>query len=282
MYTNILCPYRYDSFLSLITSLLNHKEAIMKNLLLSSTLIITSLITYTLNAAVFIEVSDSKSQKTKIYIEGKKARIEIPENEGYVVVDTENQTMKAVMHNQRTIWDMSDFLKNSQTQSAPKKHVDTYMKTLGLGPTIVGYATEEYALYANDKYCGSIYVSVNAMRDMGVKKFAYTLANMERNIQEKFSSMTGVNIDNFLAPCDEATRKASLKLRDIGFLLKSSDKNKQMQTIVTRVNKKASLPINAFSLPSDYKVTNPSKLINEALKHLTPDMRRMIEQQMRQ
>ena len=254
----------------------------MKNLVLASTLIITTLITYTLNAAVFIEVSNSKSQKTKIYIEGNKARIEIPENEGYVVVDTANQTMKAVMHNQRTIWDMSDFLKSSQTQSVPKKYVDTYMKTRGLGPTIVGYETEEYALYANDKYCGSIYVSVNAMRDMGVKKFAYTLANMERNIQEKLSSMTGVNIDNFLAPCDEATRKASLKLRDIGFLLKSSDQNKQMQTIVTRVNKKASLPVNAFSLPSGYKVTNPSKLIDEAFKHLTPDMRRMIEQQMRQ
>ncbi len=268
----------------------------MKKLILLSSFLITTIISNTINAAVLIQTRDNQHQLSTIYIEGNKARIEMPGNEGYVVIDIASKTMNVVMHKERMIMDMSDFLKNNNSSTAPKKHVDTYTKTMGLGPTIAGYETEEYGLYANDNYCGSLYVSVEAMRDMGVKKFAQTFANMERNMEEKVSSMTGMNTGAFIDPCGEAERKASLKLRDIGFPLKSIDEHKRLDSIVTKVNKKARLPANAFSLPADYKVTNTAKMMNDAMqkmqkmqpqmqdmmKNMTPEMRQMMQQQMQQ
>jgi len=265
----------------------------MKKLALFSTLLITSFLVNSLNAAVLIQTRDSQNELSTIYIEGTKARIEMPNNEGYIVMDVASRTMNAVIHKQRTVMDMSEFLLENNNQSAPKKYVDTYTKTMGLGPTIVGYETEQYALYANDKYCSSLFVSVEAMRDMGVKKFAHAFSNMERNMDAKISAMTGMNMNAFTDPCDEAERKASLRLREIGFPLKSIDQNKRLVSVVTRINKKARLPKNAFMVPADYTVTNTSKMMNDAMQkmqpqmkemmnNMTPEMQRMMQQQMQQ
>ncbi|MCW8935397.1 MAG: DUF4412 domain-containing protein [Gammaproteobacteria bacterium] len=265
----------------------------MKKLALFSSLLIANFITNSLNAAVLIQTRDADNELSSIYISDSKARIEMPDNEGYIVMDVAKNTMNAVIHKQRTILDMSEFLLQNDNPSAPKKYVDTYTKSMGLGPTIVGYETEEYALYANDNYCSSLYVSVEAMRDMGIKKFVNAFANMERNMEAKISAMTGMSTDAFTDPCDEAERKASLRLREIGFPLKSIDKNKRLESVVTKINKKARLPKNAFMVPADYTVTDPSKIMNEAMQkmqpqmkemmnNMTPEMQKMMQQQMQQ
>lgn len=260
----------------------------MKKTILLFTLLVTSFITNALNAAVLIQSRDGNNQTTSIFIEDNKARIEMPNREGYVVMDVANKTMKAVIHRHRSIMDMSDFLKNN-TNSSPTRYIDTYTKTMGLGPTIVGYETEQYGLYANDNYCGSLYVSVEAMRDMGVKKFARLFIDMQKNMQAKISQLTGGMDVMTEDPCTVAKAKASLKLRDLGFPLKSIDQNKRLESVIINVNKKARLPANAFLIPADYNVTNPSKIMNDAMpqmqhmmKNMTPEMREMMRQQMRQ
>lgn len=268
----------------------------MKKLALLSCLLISSLFANSLNAAVLIKTKDSQHKFSTIYIDGDKARIEMPNNEGYIVMNLTTNTMNAVIHKQRAILDMSEFLQDSKHQAAPKKHVDTYTKTMGLGPTIVGYETEEHALYANDKYCSSLFVSVDAMRDMGVKRFAHAFSRLEKNMDSKISAMTGISTDAFTEPCDEAERKASLRLAEIGFPLKSIDQSKRLVSVVTKIDKKARLPKNAFILPADYTVTDPSKMMNDAMqkmqkmqpqmkemmKNMTPEMQRMMQQQMQQ
>ena len=265
----------------------------MKRLALLSTLLSTCLITHSLNAALLIQSRDAQNHLSTIYIEADKARIEMPNNEGYVVMDVAKKTMKAVIHKQRMVMDMSEFLQDSNRQPAAKKYVDTYTKSMGLGPKIVGYETEEVALYANDKYCSSLFVSVEAMRDMGVKKFSHALVNMERNMDAKFSAMTGMNMSALIDPCEEAERKASIQLRDRGFPLKSIDSNKRLESIVVKINKKARLPVNAFKIPADYTSTNPSKMMNDKMKkmqpqmkemmnNMTPEMQKMIQQKMQQ
>lgn len=265
----------------------------MKKLALFSCLLISSFIAHSLNAAVLIKTKDSQHKLSTIYIDGDKARIEMPNNEGYIVMDLATNTMNAVIHKQRTILNMSEFLQDSNKQSAPKKYVDTYTKTMGLGPTIVGYETEEHALYANDKYCSSLFVSVEAMRDMGVKRFAHAFSRLEKNMDAKISAMTGMNSDAFTDPCDEAERKASLRLREIGFPLKSTDQSKRLISVVTKIDKKARLPKNAFMVPADYTVTDTSKMMNDAMQkmqpqmkemmnNMTPEMQRMMQQQMQQ
>lgn len=268
----------------------------MKKLTLISTLLITSVITSLSNAAVLIQTRDAQHQITTIYIEGNRARIDMPHNEGYVVIDIAQRIMNIISHHNQTIIDMSEFLHNTAASTAPTKYIDTYTKTMGLGPTIIGYETEEYALYANNNYCGSLYVSVNAIRDMGVNKFIDAFTNMKRNMAAKMAALTGANLDQHIDPCVEAERKATQRARNMGFPLKRTDRNKRLDSEVIKINKNAHLPTNAFSIPSHYKMATPSSMMNsgmkdmhraqphmqETMKHMTPEMRHMIQQQMQQ
>jgi len=231
---------------------------------ISSFIISGFFISGTLQAAVFMQTKNAYRDITNIYIERNKARIELPRHNGYIVMDLDNNSMKAVIHTYKLILDMSEFLRPNH-QTTPTKYVDTYTKTMGLGPMVIGYETEEYALYANDNYCGSLYVSVNAMRDMGVTKFARAIIQMEANMQQKLYALTGTTSDAIMTPCEVSERKASLKLRQIGFPLKSINQNKKLQSIVTQVNKKAQLPANAFTIPQNYAVTTPTKMVKDAL-----------------
>ncbi len=262
----------------------------MKKLALISTLLVLSWINNTAVAAIFIQMQDAHRQTTNIYIERNKARIELTGHRGYIVLDLDNRMMKAVIHSHKTVLDMSEFLKPGLYQQ-PAKYVDTYTKTMGLGPTVIGYETEEYGLYANDQYCGSIYVSVAAMRDMGVTKFARAFIELEKNMRTKLQALTGINSRTAFTACEVSQLKANLKLRDIGFPLKSVGKNKRLVSIVTSVNKNAKLPANAFYIPPSYTEVDPSKLIQktmqlippqmqEMIKNMTPEMRRQMQQQL--
>jgi len=261
--------------------------------IITGTLLFTVISTSTVTAATLIQSRDAQNSLSSIYIDKNKARIEMPNNDGFIVMDISNKTMKAVIHEQRTVLDMSEFMQEDNSTATPQKHIDTYSKTMGLGPTIVGYETEEYGLYANDQYCGSLFVSVDAMRDIGLKKFARAFMNIDKNIQSKMSSLTGQNMGAMVSPCTEATRKASLRLQDIGFPLKTTNSQKQLISVVTKVKKNTSLPANAFVIPADYKVMDPAKMMNEAMKNIqpqmqqmmknmTPEMQRMMQQQMQQ
>jgi len=242
---------------------------------------ITILISFTIsffilnaaNAAVFIQTQNTHRNTTDIYIDGNKAHIVLPKREGYIIMDLDNRTMKAVLHASRTVIDMSEFLQQN-TYKPAAKYVDTYTKTMGLGPTIVGYETEEYALYANDQYCSSLYVSVEAMRDMGVTKFARAFIEMEKNMRAKLHVLSGQTTDTILTPCEESERKANLKLRELGFPLKSINKNKHLNSVVTRVNKKAQLPANAFSIPANYKLIDSTKIISDSMQQMNRQLKR--------
>lgn len=263
--------------------------------LLHITLALSLISSNIVTAATLIQSKSAQNQITNIYISNNKARIEMPQKEGFIVMDVAKKTMQAVIHKERMIMDMSDLMKEGNT-STQGVYVDTYTKSMGLGPKIIGYETEEYALYANDNYCGSMYVSVEAMRDIGLKKFARAFLDMEKNMQTQISELTGgMNIITS-DPCSEARSKTNMNLRDLGFPLKTTNKNKQFISIITKVNKNTRLPANAFVIPADYKVTNTAEMMGEAkkqmqqmqpqlqemMKNMTPEMRRMMQREMQQ
>ncbi|VAW67974.1 hypothetical protein MNBD_GAMMA09-2349 [hydrothermal vent metagenome] len=235
----------------------------------------------TTSAATLIQSSNAHRSITNIYIDGNRARIERPHHKGFILIDVGKKTMKAIMHHQRSVYDMSEFMQESYSPP-PGQYVDTYTKTIGLGPEISGFETEEYALYANDKYCGSIYVSLEAFREIGLRKFAHAFVQINSNIDAHIAKLTGATSNQVTAPCTKAERKAGLQLRDVGFPLKYTDENRRMTSVTTRIQKGAQLPANAFVIPASYKVVKGSTVVNRKAKHtqgMTPEMRREIFRQ---
>ena len=249
-------------------------------------------------AAAMIESSTGKGDISRIYIEGDKARIEMPHQEGYMVMDVKNKTMKVVMHDQRSVMDMSDLFKGNgeNSQQSSQANTDSYIKTKGLGPKIAGFETEEYEFFGNGKYCGSVFVSVRALNDFGLNKFAKAFEKMASQAQENMTGMFGNQMDQFMDPCEQANKKLADQVENIGFPLKSIDKNRRIESVVTKIKRNVQLPANAFAIPKDYQVTSPSKMMNDAaqqmkrmqpqmqnmMKNMPPEMREMMRKQMQQ
>jgi len=249
--------------------------------LIKSSLGLVLLLPVMAHAAVMIETRDPQSGLSQIYIQGDKARIDMPRSKnGYVVMDVKNKTMKVVMNKQRMVMDMSEFMTETGADTQGQPYVDSYTKSKGLGPTIAGYETEEYEIYGDGKYCGSVDVSVRAIRDLGLKKFARALMTMEQEMNKKMSGLTGGMMNQHMGKCAQAHIKTANKLQDIGFPLRSLNQHHQVESTVTRINKHATLPAGAFTIPASYKVTNMSQMMNgvqQQLKQMQPQMNQMMQ-----
>ena len=238
-------------------------------------LIITllTLLPVNLFAADMIESIDTAGNLSRIYIEGDRAHMEMPQKQGYMVLDVKNNTMKAVIHEQRTVIDMSDLLKNKARAGSADKQVKSSMKSKGPGPEIVGYKTEQYDMYGNGKYCGSSFVSVAAVRDLGVKKFARAMQTMASQVKNR---MSGMGMNQFASSCQQAHMQLSDQLQDLGMPLRTVDENQRLQSEVKRISKNVKLPAGAFNIPADYQEVNPDKMIQDAMKQM-PDMQEMMK-----
>lgn len=218
-------------------------------------------------AASMIESRSENNEISTILIEGNKARIETSGNNGFLVMDVANKSLKMVIHEFQAILDMSDVFTRppARTTTADGDFIDTYTESKGLGPKIAGYETEEYEIFANDKYCGSAFVSIRAVQETGMRKFAGVLQNLSGHIEHKMSSLSMPHQQSI---CEIATNKLTDQIQSIGFPLKSINQYKQLTNEITRINTRASLPANAFDIPAHYKLTTPSEMMHKATKQI--------------
>lgn len=249
-----------------------------------------------LHAATMIETRDGNGEITNIYIDGNKARLEMPGQEGFVLMDISNKSMKIALHEQRVIMDLSSVFNESDTEPASAQVVAASVTSKGSGPLIASYATKEYEMFAEGKYCGSAFVSVDALKNIDLRKFVKTLNSMTDKVQKKMDGMVGVNMEQVMSPCERADNKLGEKILGIGFPLRFIDQNKHLQSEVTRIDIKARLPTDAFMLPAGYVLTTPEQMMGDAMKllqqnqpqlqemmqNLPPELMDMMRKQMQQ
>ena len=223
-------------------------------------------------AGNMIETRDGRGHITQIYLQGNKARIEIPNNQGYAVMDLDRNTMHVVIHKDRIVIDMSRYMKDQSNSVSAQtgKYIDNYLKTKGLGPIIAGYETEEQEIYSDGQYCGSVFVSLRAMNELDLRRFTRALDSVSEQIQKNITGMTGMQINNQMDNCSQAEESLLESLLNIGFPLKSIDKHRRLESVITRLVRNSQLPANAFVIPKHYTQTNPDKMMQDAFQNSAP------------
>ena len=234
------------------------------------------------SAALMMENRDADGEISRIYIEGNKARIEMPTENAYMVMDVQQRTMKMVSHRERTVMDFSDMFKDQKQagQSGTKQKIDSRLVSKGVGPKIAGYETEEYEIRANDQYCGSTFVSVEALKQGDLKRFGSMLEKMSGAALSNMDNMMGGQMQSFMPPCVIASEQQMDRLMNLGIPMRVIDENRQLESEVTRFDKNAKLPAKAFDIPADYKQTNPTEMMGEAAKQIR-DMQPQMEEMMK-
>lgn len=195
-------------------------------------------------AATMIEIK-SDNTLSRIYSDGKKARMEMDAGEDYTIIDPESGTAYTVMTSDKQVIKMT--LTNEGVDTGAK--VKVKMKKIGNGPKIVGYRTKKYDFYVNDQFCGSVFSSKKAMKDAQIEPI-YTFIQSLTAKMQAFSSQLNMNND----PCMQGGVALAEQVMALGLALKSIEKDGSVSSEIVKIDKRAKLPANTFTVPQDYQV----------------------------
>lgn len=209
-------------------------------------------ITYTVSAATLIE-SRANQHTMKMWIEGPKSRMEMPEQDGYMLTDVKQRKLYVISVNERTVMDMSSSF-NSQTEKSKSDDIDIKLVKKGAGPSIAGYKTEHYTLSANGRHCADQYVSLEVLKAPDLKEYAQHAIGMSNT-----SPVSAV-----LDACTLASISVSERFNEIGFPLRTVEANGDRYE-VTRIQPDTSPGPHAFEVPKDFQVVDIGQIRSQAL-----------------
>ncbi|MEN8132965.1 MAG: DUF4412 domain-containing protein [Pseudomonadota bacterium] len=209
-------------------------------------------LTSTASAATLIE-SRADQNTMRMWIEGPKSRMDMPEQDGYILTDAKQRKMYIISNKERTVMDMSSNFK-SQFDQSKSDDLDIKLLKKGSGPTIAGYKTTHYTLSANGKHCADQYVSLKVLRDPNLKEYARHATGMSNN------SPTRALLDT----CTLASISAAERFQQIGFPLRTVDADGDTHE-VTGIQKNVSPGPHAFEVPKDYQIVDMGHIMQQAL-----------------
>jgi len=216
-------------------------------------------------AATLVEVKHAEGL-SRLYREGPAARMEMPGERGFVLMDTSQQTLFVVMPEQRMALDLSDTLK-ADAPGAGSPVNATFSKEGG-GPTIAGYRTYRYSYTVEGTRCGTVFASKEALEHAGMQDLFAMMERMAGQAQAVASAFTS-NTD----PCQQADHKLGEKVQSVGAPMRVLDPGGAVVSEITRIDRNAALPPNAFAIPAGYRVQNASQMLQ-----LLPGAQQLIEQ----
>jgi len=208
------------------------------------------LLTSPLSAATLVEIKSDNSL-SRIYSDGKKARMELAGGEGYTIIDPDSSTAYTVMDVDKQVVKIS--LANNGIK--PDFQAKVMVKKIGNGPKIIGYKTKKYDFYVNDQFCGSIFSSKKAMKDARIEP-VYTFIQSLTTKMQAFSSKYTMSND----PCMQGGDALTEKVMKLGLPLKSVEKDGSTSSEIVKIDTRAALPSNAFTVPQDYSLRDMDEM----------------------
>jgi hypothetical protein len=210
-------------------------------------------------AATLMEIRDAQGL-TRVYTAGGKSRIEAPDEQGYMVIDSNRRSMIAVMPKERKVLDMSEAL-DMDAAAPPANAPRASFAKKGSGPTVAGYPTTEYGYSMAGKACGTLYTSTQVLKDTDLDQVLETMSRMA----EQAGAMAAT-INTSRDPCQHADSQLVRHVQTIGAPLKVLDNQGRVISEVQRIDKNAALPPDAFAIPAGYEVQNTGRMMKQMPK----------------
>lgn len=216
-------------------------------------------------AATLVEVKHAEGL-SRLYREGPAARMEMPGERGFVLMDTSRQTLFVVMPEQRMALDLSDTL-NSDGPGAGSP-VNAAFSKEGGGPTIAGYRTYRYSYAVEGTRCGTVFASKEALEHAGMQDLFTMMERMASQAQAVANAFTSST-----DPCQQADHKLGEKVQSVGAPMRVLDPGGALVSEITRIDRNATLPPNAFAVPAGYRVQDASQMLQ-----LLPGAQQLMQQ----
>ena len=207
-------------------------------------LMLISILSTPLYAATVIDVQ-SMGHATQLLSDGRRARIDLPGEDGYMLADFRSQGVLMVVPGKKQIIDMG--AGNDDASAVPGPRVE--LKPRGKGPVIAGYNTIKYSLVAQGQQCGYVFGSKQALRDRELNQLFAVLKTMldsQRNALGSFAA--------FMNVCTLASMDFATHTDIIGLPMRMIDTNGLSLSEIKNIDTNAVVPTAVFEVPKGYKL----------------------------
>jgi len=242
----------------------------MKTTIATTTLFL-ALLSSPIFASTLVEIK-SGNTISRIYSDGKLARMEVDDANGYTIIDPKAGAAYSVMDSERQV------IKMSLTNPALDANSPIKVKVTksGVGPKILGYKTTKYDFHVNDQFCGSIFSSKEAMKDAKIEPIYTFLQSLTAKAQA-LANQFNPNID----PCSQGGASLNEKVMQLGLSLKSVERDGSVSSQIIKIDQRAKLPKNVFTVPQGYQVQDMDQMHKSMQQELDKqgiDMKKMMRE----
>lgn len=227
-------------------------------------------------AATVIELQSVPGGRSQVLMDDYHSRIDMGEQQDYVLIDHVKKTLLAIDPEQQQILDMSAGTAASARSSAPAIKIELVSQSSG--PVIAGYTTREYKLIANGKTCGKYFASKAAMEISGISRL---LESMKMMVDKQRAAMGAYA--RMIDVCTRAKMEFASQGDRVGVPMKMLDNRGNLVSEIVSINTQMTLPANTFTVPQGYKRVTLAEQMNstgqglrQAQRHM-PDMKQMMQ-----
>lgn len=224
-------------------------------------LVLISLLSGGVSAGVLVDFRDRSGKDSQFVSDGGFGRLNLPGDQGYIILDYAAQSMKAVVPARKQVLDMSGDMPSFGGE-APEKTPVT-VEPDGDGPEIAGYQTRRYKLLVNGKSCGTVFASQKALEDTGMDQMFRALQKIADQTAKTFAAVKAG-----MSECQKGMSNTFDHIETIGAPLRSVNNEGKVDVEVTDVKTDVELAADTFAVPSDYRVVSIAGQLKKAEKQL--------------
>lgn len=221
-----------------------------------------------LSAATYMEVSNSESGDSHIWINDSYAHFDVVKNAqqtpaeepgpGEMLIDIKNKKLYAIDHKSKTLVDMSDFSMPGQPHPVPIP-VKVAFESQGHGPKVAGFATQQYSVSANGEKCYSALYSKDVIKNKQIVAFYEAMVK---------SAPSATNHAN---PCEAADEQIDkIPPEKYGIALKVMDKTGKTIFEVKKIKTGVNPPSHYLQLPAGYKTMSMMQMMQQQMQSDMP------------
>lgn len=202
-------------------------------------------------ADVVIEFKN-QGNESQFQTNGKMARINTRGTDDYMIVNFDQNTIYSVASGQKQVVNLSDSLPAIGVSEPPK--IKLTLKPLGKGPVIAGYPTTQYRLSANGEYCGSIAASKEALQGSAIETMFDTLKDLANKHLQSLGGFAAL-----IPVCQLAQIELADKLEEIGAPMRTTDKDGETDSEITKILKNAAVEPEDYVLPTSKQLASTAQ-----------------------
>ncbi len=225
------------------------------------------------DTATKVTMTDDHGRSEAIWIGKSMARMGTGEAGKYLLIQLNGPHIYHVDEAQRTIFEID---RNAMPKEPHGGGLDSRLAKQGEGPEIAGFATDHYRLTVAETRCGDIFVSREAFEISGIKpvyRATLDMAQQAKTMMASFGSIRDADV------CENADELFIEDLENYGMLMRSLDKNGNLETEITAINEDVTIDPGTFDLPVGYKRTdmNQQMRMSAEMMRQMPDMKQIQE-----